>query len=76
MVGTIVFTFFQMRRKKYLTLSWSITVLGLILSGLSINVEMFIFSWGLTGFGAYASYIIATALLKETSSKIINEVFI
>lgn len=70
-IGTVFFTFFQMRRKRYLILSWIITLTGLIFSGVAVNIEMFLFFWGLTGFGAYACYIMSNTLMKEESSFIL-----
>ena len=64
-IGTLFFTFFQMRRKKYLILAWLIAFVGLIGSGLAPNIEFFLFFWGTAGFGAYACYIIANTLMKE-----------
>ena len=64
-IGTVFFTFFQMRRKRYLILSWLITFVGLIGSGFSSNIECFLVFWGLAGFGAYACYIMSNTLMKE-----------
>jgi len=68
-IGTVFFTFFQMRRKKYLILSWLITFIGLIGSGFSPNIECFMFFWGFAGFGAYACYIMSNTLMKEEICK-------
>lgn len=64
-IGTVFFTFFQMRRKKYLILSWLIAFTGLIGAGFSPNIECFLFFWGMCGFGAYACYIMSNTLMKE-----------
>ena len=64
-IGTVFFTFFQMRRKKYLILSWLITFFGLIGAGCAPSIIYFLFFWGTTGFGAYACYIMSNTLMKE-----------
>lgn len=64
-IGTVVFTFFQMRRKKYLIFSWIITFIGLLGTSFSPSIYCFLVFWGLTGFGAYACYIMLTTLMKE-----------
>lgn len=71
-IGTVFFTFFQMRRKKYLILSWMITFIGLLGSGFSPSIYFFLFFWGATGFGAYACYIMSNTLMKEETSKFNN----
>ena len=66
--GTIFFTFYQMRRKKFLVFSWLLTFLGLLGAGLSPCVEAFIGFWSLTGFASYSCYVMSNTMTKEQSS--------
>lgn len=70
--GTIFFTFFQMRRKRFLVLSWIFTFVGLLGSGLSPSVEYFWFFWAFTGFSSYSCYVMANTMTKEQSGLFIH----
>jgi len=66
--GTIFFTFYQMRRKKFLVFSWILTFIGLLGAGLASSVEVFIGFWALTGFASYSCYVMSNTMTKEQSS--------
>lgn len=44
-------------------------MVGLFGSALSVNVEMFMAFWALTGFASYSCYVMSNTMTKEQSSK-------